>query len=260
LAENERLAAERQRFWETTPGEEALARVRGIAGVRKLAELPSAQVEKVGTLDRGAYRIEKLVLRTEPGIHLPALLLVPPDPSGKRYLLASDQGKRGNVCPDGRAEQLVKQGHVVLAVDVRGTGETGGGGSDQWGGNFKDIFLAYLLGKSFVGMRAEDIMIAAKYLRDLEDAGTPTAVNLVATGTLGPAALHAAALEPDLFSSVQLERAVTTWTYYVRNPAAQGGLVNAVHAALTTYDLPDLARSIGTDRVQFVDAIGVADD
>ena len=57
-----------------------------------------------------------------------------------------------------------------------------------------------MLGKSFLGMRCEDILSCARFLGK----GKGKSVRLVARGELGPPALHAAVLEPQLFSSVHL--------------------------------------------------------
>jgi len=58
-------------------------------------------------------------------------------------------------------------------------------------------------------------------------------------------ALHAAALEGDLFESVALRQAMTSWQEVLgaRLPADQ--LQNTVHAALTAYDLTDLTATLG---------------
>jgi cephalosporin-C deacetylase-like acetyl esterase len=256
LDEADRWAAERKRFWETTSREDALAQVRRIAGVRPLDNLPEAQVDRAGSIQRDGYRVEKIVIRSDPGVHLPALLFVPAKPSGPRCLYLHDEGKQVDAAPGGPIEQLVVEGHLVLAVDLRGIGETGEGSSNQMGGNFKDIFLAYLLDKPLVGMRAEDVLIAAKYLSRYDNAGKTAPVKLVAHGTLGPAALHVAALERELFASVKLVRSIASWRQPVANPDTPGGLVNAVHGALRTYDLPDLVNAVGADRVEQVDPVG----
>jgi hypothetical protein len=107
-------------------------------------------------------------------------------------------------------------------------------------------------------MRAEDVLIAARYLKGLDHAGDPAPVKLVAFGTLGPAALHAAALEREQFASVQLVQSISSWRQLVARPDSPGGLVNAVHGALRTYDLPDLVAAFGADQVEFVDPVEVS--
>ena len=71
-------------------------------------------------------------------------------------------------------------------------------------------------------------------------------------------ALHAAALEPNLFGSVRLIRGLTSWSNIIESGLSRNQLVNAVHGALTTYDLPDLARVLGDHLVieQPLNALG----
>ena len=142
-----------------------------------------------------------------------------------------------------RLKKLVLAGHVVLAIDVRGCGETGPSPDSMWGGDWNDIFVSYLLGKSMIGMRAEDIIVAGRYLSDLE--GTEkSAVQLIGVGVAGPAALHAAAVERDLFRGLELQGSLVSWSEYVKHPEMRGQLVNSVHGALRAYDLPDLIDSL----------------
>jgi hypothetical protein len=101
--------------------------------------------------------------------------------------------------------------------------------------------MAYLLGRSYVGMRAEDVLVCAQFLSQ-EHTGL---LNLIAVGNVGIPALHAAALEPDLFNSVKLVRSLSSWSNVVESGCSFNQQVNAVHGALTTYDLPNLAGTLG---------------
>ena len=63
--------------------------------------------------------------------------------------------------------------------------------------------------------------------------------------TAAIAALHAAALEPDLFTTVTLRGMPTSWSDVVKQKAPRGQFEWTVHGALKDYDLPDLVRSLG---------------
>src|SRR5262249_42957705 len=138
-------------------------------------------------------------------------------------------GKWAEAQPGGPIERLVKTGHLILAVELRGVGETGPAADGLWGGSGDDFFTAYLLGKSLVGRRAEDTLSCARFLAGWGVQGAPARVDLVAVGVAGPPALHAAALESQLFDSVKLVRSLPSWSDLVRHPAAPGQLVNTVH-------------------------------
>jgi hypothetical protein len=159
--------------------------------------------------------------------------------------------------PGGPIEAMVKAGKRVLAVDVRGTGETQQPKQGQLSGatglDWKDVFTAYLLGRSYVGMRAEDVLVCARFLK--QQAGP---VELIAAGNVTIPALHAAALEPELFGSVKLTGLLSSWSNVIELGCSYNQQVNAVHGALTTYDLPDLAATLGEKLVakEPLDALG----
>jgi dienelactone hydrolase len=239
------LAARRAERWHTTPRADVLNQVRRVAGVRPLAELPKPTVEERGTLQMNGREIKKIVVTPESGVLLPALIVLPKQasPSGV-VLYIHEKGKDADLGPGGPIERLVDTGRMVMAVDVRGTGETqpgSGWGGDLFGPDTKDVLTAYLLGRSYVGMRAEDILVCARLLQ--EQYKGP--VDLVAVGHVCVPALHAAALEPNLFRSVRLVQGLTSWSSVIESGLSRNQLVNAVHGALTLYDLPDLAQLLG---------------
>jgi hypothetical protein len=236
--------------------------------------LPKPAVEKIGLQERPGYRVETLLLALggdtgKPNaapisLHpraptegwslpegegtltvMPALEFLPDQPAaGPAVLYVHDQGKAADAGPGGAIEQLVRQGRRVLAVDLRGTGQTKSASADN------DVGTAYLLGRSYVGLRAEDVLLAARYLAEQSPAGhpqaaAPGAVRLVAVGQVGIPALHAAALEPGLFQSVKLARTLRSWSEVIANPLTRVEPDQIVHAALETYDLPDLAGLLG---------------
>lgn len=52
-------------------------------------------------------------------------------------------------------------------------------------------------------------------------------------------------LEPDLFAAVRLVRTLVSWSNVVHTWPTDNQLINTVHGALQTYDLPDLAALLG---------------
>jgi dienelactone hydrolase len=239
------LAKQRQTRWGAGHRAQLLEEVRRIAGVRSLATLPEPDVQPAEEAARSGCVIEKLVFRPEPGIVLPAVLFKPPQPrSGEVFLVVSESGKEDAVRDGGPVDTLVKQGYGVLAVDIRGTGETAPAAQHDLGqgvgADWEDCFRAYVMGRSYVGMRAEDILVCARHLKAQD-----LAVHLVALGSVGVPALHAAALEPGLFASVKLSGTLISWANVVHMKPTHNQLINAVHGALKVYDLPDLAGTLG---------------
>jgi hypothetical protein len=241
-----KLAKQRKKHWKTKSRRALLNQVGKIAGIRKLTELPKPRSERIGIEDWPDYKIEKLIIKSEDGIYLPALMFLPKQTRSEGMVLyVHENGKDKDTGPGGPIEKLVKSGRSVLAVDLRGTGETQQSSQKKFGEaigfDWKNLYTAYLLGRSYVGMRAEDILICARFLQQQEDGR----VDLVAVGHVSVPALHAAALEPDIFGSIKLVRGLNSWSNVIESGRSLNQLVNTVHGALTVYDLPDLAATLG---------------
>jgi hypothetical protein len=254
-AEWERQLAEKRRvFWERTPREDALQAVRELTGVRRLRDRPAPKWDKAGRVQRDGYHIDKLVLRSDSSVPLPALTFHPKEPNEDAYLYVHEGGKLPDGAVGGPIEKLVKDGYVVVSVDLRGQGETATPNArpDAMLGDWKPFYLAYLLGKSLVGMHTEDVLSAGHFVAYYQtEPEKPRRVHLVGVGQSSIAALHAAAFEPELFASVTLRRAPSDWSSIVPQPVPAGQLTSTVHGALRVYDLPDLARTLGSEKVQY---------
>lgn len=251
----DRLAAERRAFWEKTSKSEALAAVRKLVGVRPLAELPEPKMVEAGRVDRDGYHIDKFVLEAGSGVPLPGLTYHPAQPGRDAYLYLHEDGKAADGAPGGPIEKLVKEGYVVVAIDLRGVGETASGKPDALLGEWKSYYLAYLLGQSMVGLHAEDVIAGSRFVANYKTK-TPRKVHLVAVGRAGVAALHAAAFEPGMFASVTLRDAPAAWSPIVRQAVPRGQLTTTVHGALKIYDLPDLVRSLETSKIHIEPGAG----
>ncbi len=240
------LARRRKKLWATTERSELLNQVRKLAGIRRLTELPKPKVEELGVVERDGYQVRKMVLKPEDGVYLPALMFVPSrKPTKDTVLYVHEKGKDADAAPGGPIEKLVKAGQMVLAVDLRGTGETQQTSQRYFkpyaGTDGQDVYTAYLLGRSYVGMRTEDVLVCASFLRRQQ----ARRLKLIAVGHVSVPALHAAALEPDMFGEVTLVRSLVSWANLIELGRSYNQLVNTVHGALTTYDLGDLARTLG---------------
>jgi dienelactone hydrolase len=244
--ENE-LAKGRAAAWASGDWAALLAQVRRLAGIRQLSELPEPRIELFDTVVRAGYKIEKLVIEPEAGILLPALLFLSDQPKPDRIVLyVHEQGKAVDAGPGGPIEQQVRAGNTVLAVDLRGTGQTQASpGYVYRSADWQNASIAYLLGRSYVGMRAEDILVCARYASERVAGEREGRIRLIAVGNVGVPALHAAVLEPGLFQSVQISRSLISWSNVVHNRLSKELVGSLVHGALALYDLPNLATALG---------------
>ena len=248
VAIEKQLAEKRKVYWQKTPKDEALAAVRKLAGVRKLADLTPPTFTDLGRVQRDGYHIDKLTINTDSGIPIPALTYHPRVPFGDAYLYLHEGGKTADGAIGGPIEKIVKEGYVVVAIDMRGIGETAAGRSDGVLGDAKHFYLAYLLGQSLVGLHTEDALAGGHFVAYYKTK-TPRKVHLVGVGRAGIPALHAAALGGDLFESLTLRDTPASWSDIVGQPVPSGQMASTVHGALGVYDLPDLVRAMSPKKV-----------
>lgn len=202
--------------------------VRKVTRIRPLAQLRKPKVETVRSEGRETLP-KKLIIRPERGISLPALHW----PGGDRepILLAPGDGMNSDVA---EARRLHGQGHPVLIVEVRDTGETK---TRNWRFYGADSFIGQMLGRSWLAMRTEDLLVSARWLAETSKQNT---VMLQATGETIPAALHAGFLESVLLSKVTTKDGLTSWRGLMTDREAYPHIHQAVHGALRFYDLSDL--------------------
>jgi cephalosporin-C deacetylase-like acetyl esterase len=239
---------DRQAAWQTSSAEERRRLVCELAGIRwPLTVAPVPALAK-GTIARTGYHIEKWVLQGESSVPLAALVFRPEAPQADAYLYLHDRGKVADSHVNGPIEAMVRAGHLVMAVDLRGQGETAHGTDDPLLGDWKTFYLAYLQGQSQVGAHAEDILTAAQWLIQTQ-AVTPGKLHGIAVGGSCVAALHAAIVAPDRFGSLSLRDGPASWAEGLARPADGRWLTTTIHGVLKHYDLPDLIQSLGPDRV-----------
>lgn len=222
------------------------------------------QVATVGEVVRPNCVLRKLVLRVDQGLQLPALAFVPRQADGRTVLYLHDSGLKHAADPGGPIEVLVAQGFIVLAAELRGIGETETGftrrahGAGRFGRDLLEVLTAYLMGKSYVGMRTDDVTAWVRYLQSARlTTRAPTEIRLIAHGKVAIPALHAAALDRNAFTEIMLHRMIPSWESIVAAGETFDQPVNVVHGALKYYDLPDIIAFIGTNKIKLLDPVDV---
>lgn len=239
----ERLAEQRRQIWKDGPPQGIRDEIRRRIAARPLADIPQRTVRQLAAQPQDGYRIERLALEADGQLPLACLRFVPDKPTGAAAVVFDGDGKAVQAAARQDAptvaQELVKQGTVVLAVDLSGLGETAvGKPSDTLSAEWKEAYLAYLIGRSLVGFRAEEVLAAARWACG-EQRPPQGKVTLIAHGRAVVPALHAAALEPDLFAECRFEGGLDSWHGIAGKPSGEY-LADVVHEALASYDLPEL--------------------
>ncbi len=210
----------------------------------------AVEVRPYGRIAREGYHIDKLVYESEPGILIPALLFVPgAGPARKPAIVYVDgEGKSAQAAPGGDLEWFVRQGHVVLAIDARGAGETRRQseeyGSDwpRYFGDYESAMTALLLGETLAGMRAADVLRGVDLLGRRPEV-EPERIYAVGRGAGAIPALFAAALD-ERIGRVAIEDGLATYRSVVEHRIHRGIFENVIPGILKAFDLPDVVASL----------------
>ena len=169
------------------------------------------------------------------GIPVPAVTFLPAG-AAKGAVLVTDDRHRG-IHPF-RVREEMNAGRAIMVVDLAATGETGRMKHRFYNMNNADeetAMMLYVLGKSLVGVRAEETLVMADHLKTMT--GHPAEV--VACGRTVISSAHAFAVRPDLFVKVLPFLCPQSWATSVRTSAVVP-FANVVHGALKDYDWLDL--------------------
>jgi DNA-binding beta-propeller fold protein YncE/dienelactone hydrolase len=228
------LAAKRKKAWEAMTKEQQRAAVRKVLALPE--KVPAARKKVVGKEERDGFVWEQVVFETEQGIFVPARVFRPENPKPRYVVYVSD----GTVPELEKIKIPLAAGRMVIALDVRGFGETAPGKANadrpsHFGVDFRESFLTLHLGRPLLGQRTYDLLTVMNHLEEQK----ATSVSLIGVGAAGPVALHATFLH-DGKERVTLVNSLSSWASVVRTPVSYNQLTNAVHGALVVYDLPDL--------------------
>jgi hypothetical protein len=175
---DERSAAARQVLAKLTP-DERRRRLRQ-EWMRMLGNVePGKPVVKGGPVESqslGAVKVERLQLGTEPGILVPALLLLPtrqpPPLGGTTVVIGIAQEGKQEFLRQRSAEiaELLMAGIAVCLPDLRGTGETSPGESRDRRSAATGLAASELmLGHTILGCRLRDLRALLQQLRQRSD-------------------------------------------------------------------------------------------
>jgi len=240
---NRLRAAELASARKALPKEELLREVR-----RLIALPPTVKSIPVQRNDRG------LTFTTEGAVQIPAVRSVAG--AGKDGILLSihESGKSAALA---EFKKLGTGDFLALFPDLRGVGETAPGvanaGSNVFGVEQKEAFLSLQLGRPLLGQRTHDLLCVLNALfENPDDPRRP--VHLHAVGSMGPIALHAAALDAR-FAALTLKGSIASWASVVAADSTTNQLANAIPGALAVYDLPDLAASLAPRKLNVINPV-----
>ena len=221
-------------------------------------------VRQLGITLRKGYRVEKIEFLSEPGIYVPAWVFLPERRISDRVILfASEAGKEGDGMEFGSLEGLARAGRVVLAVDVRGIGETSPPHcQDLDGSRFSHLFsvetaaayMAWYMDRCLLGMRVFDVLRSTDYALSRDDADR-SGVDVIGKGAGALWVLYAAALDGRI-RTVVAERGLISYASLTRVDRYLHSAGVFVRDVLKSFDLPQVAAAVAERPLALLSPVG----
>lgn len=221
------------------------------------------RVRHVATTPREGYRIEKVEFLSEPGIYIPTWVFVPDD---RRQLLPtvlylndngvqSDgmeyEGGESSGSAPGVLDELVRNGHLVIASDVRGIGITRASQmSSLSAGEFGRLFdmdtgmayAAWSMDLSLLGMRVQDVTRCLDFAMQREGVDKRQ-LHVIGKGQAALWCLCAAVLDERIPNLICTDGLLSYGTLAQADRYLYGGDA-FVPGILRHFDLPDVAAAV----------------
>lgn len=229
----------RSRFLSVCSREDFVKRSVELTGFEDISRI-SGGIYK-GDFRWEGFNVEKHLIRRDRGFFLPACIIRPVKSKSETPSAIILSGCFGKINELENNKELVLQklaaGYTVMVIDVTNTGElrTPEPGRTM-AYEFAVAKMAVYAGKTLLGYRAEDMIIARNYLKTLANYRN---VELLASEQAGPCAIHAAFIDGG-FSRLYLRNSPDSWETLLKSHFTPDNIGIIVPKVLNYYDLPDM--------------------
>jgi cephalosporin-C deacetylase-like acetyl esterase len=217
---------------------------------------PSPAVTILKDERRQGYRAQTLSIQVEPSFELNAVQAIQDTPGPKTAVVILDELPvvRTATSPDFTA--LVNSGHNVIALQSRGTPiDAQDGQSTQFAlGPYMGVNLrAIIVGKTLVGMRADDVIRVVNWLSSRVDIDSKS-ITIYGKGAFGMVALHAAAVDPRI-ARVMVESSLVSYRTALDAPLHRNLSEITIPGVLNHYDVSELLEAIAPRAVTLLNPV-----
>jgi cephalosporin-C deacetylase-like acetyl esterase len=209
-------------------------------------------VRHLVTTPRKGYRVEHVEFLSEPGIYIPSWVFVPERRNREDPIVfVHEAGKDVEGQEFGLLERLTRQGNLIVAIDVRGVGDTRPRHAGAGSGPFAHLFdvdtaisyMAWFMDRSLFGMRVHDVIRTLDYAQSRAEIGTGQGLRAIGVGAGALWVLYAAALD-DRIHSVTAQNGLLSYQSLTQVDRYLHGAGIFVPDVLARFDLPQVAGAI----------------
>jgi cephalosporin-C deacetylase-like acetyl esterase len=194
------------------------------------------------------YKMDVVSYQSEPGITIRGVLLTPDGAGKKPAVLVVDSRRKER---DSRLDNWATRGYVVLAISTRGVAESPPPPRrNEFLGDYSAAARAYVMGKTLVGMRADDIIRGIDYLASRADVDG-TKIGGFGEGAQAVALVHAAVVDKRIARLI-LQNAMASYRAAVDHPVYRGLYDVMVPGVVRKYDMNDLLAALAPRTVTVI--------
>ena len=230
-------------------------KVMDILGIKMPAE--KIRVEATGTSSGRNYTLQKYQIIRPGQMPIPCLVVFPENtgPASKVVVYLNENSKSELLTDENVSGPYVNRGDILVLADLRGFGETADplelNDPKYWSKEYRNAMISLHTGKPLMGQRVVDIMSLLDFISTDQKLKNHE-IRLKANGAYGPVAIHAAYLDPRI-KDTEISRSIKSFEQLVQNPMQKDVYSNVLYGVLKYYDLPDLIKLTGPDKIRFTD-------
>ncbi len=252
------LADDRTAFWSDNSKETCLDKIKELIRYNEPVEAPV--YEAADNITRTNYHIEKGKITYMNDVPVTSLTFIPENNTSKlpAVLYVDGRGKKTDAGDNGIIEQVyVDSGYVVMAIDVRGFGETADNPAKNESKHnnleHRNGVISLYLGKTLPGQRVEDIEKAMSILCARTDVDTSD-ITLVGIDRASVAVLHTAALDKRFKKVIIRKSEENIWLNAIADPTIRDQMTHEIPSAMKYYDIANLIdKGIAPRQVVFAE-------
>lgn len=204
------------------------------------------------------YVLEKYMIPGSGKYMLPAALFKPiKNRKNEVVLILDEQGMEHAANKEGAGHAMLQNGYSVLLFDVPGIGSLGPGylkGDAYFDKiSFNQWFAGILTNKSIVGMRAEDIVRMAHFIKS--NVGGFETVSALASGATASELLHAAVFDGSIQKVCLVNPFLSFADIALSHEYVPSFIPSTVAGAIDKYDLVDLMASLSPRKLVVINPL-----